>query len=90
MAENTRNTIGNCGVNHTISDKIRYKLLYKRIVDRYDTIASFCSTVGIAYTSLWKKLAGIRTISLEEALKWTQALDIDPQDFDRYFGKKHE
>lgn len=90
MAENRRNTIGNSGVNHTISDKVKFKLLYKRIVERYDTIASFCSTVGITYTNLWKKLAGLRTITLSEALKWTQALDIDPQDFDRYFGKNRE
>ncbi len=90
MAENRRNAIGNSKVTHTISDKVIFKLLYKRIASRYDTIASFCSTVGITYTNLWKKLAGLRTITLSEALKWSKALDIEPQDFDRYFGKNHE
>ena len=90
MVENRRNAIGNSIVNHAISDKVQFKLLYKRIIDRYTTIASFCSTVGITYTNLWKKPAGIRTITLSEALKWSKALDIEPQDFDRYFGKNHE
>ena len=84
------NVVGNSRVTHNISDKVRYKLLYKRIVDRYETIASFCSTVGIVYSNLWKKLAGTRSISLAEALKWSEALDIEPEEFNKYFGKNHE
>lgn len=89
MEENRRNTIGNSKVTHNVSDKVKFKLLYKRIVDRYETITSFCSTVGISYTNLWKKLAGIRVITLAEALKWSEALDIEPQEFERFFGKHH-
>ena len=90
MTENRRNTVGNSKVTHTITDKVKYKLLYKRIVDRYETIASFCSTVGIAYSNLWKKLAGIRGITLAEAMKWAEALDIEPNEFSKYFGRNHE
>lgn len=84
------NTVGNSRTSHIITDNIKFKLLYKRIVDRYGTISSFCSTVGIAYTNLWKKLAGLRVITLSEAMKWSEALDIEPEEFSKYFGRQHE
>ena len=61
------------------------KRLRGRIVEKYDTIGAFAERIGLSRVSTSKKLNGTVRFSSDDIRKWSELLDITPDEIGKYF-----
>jgi transcriptional regulator with XRE-family HTH domain len=61
------------------------KMLKKRLENVGMTQKELASAIGISQPALSQKLTGVRPLTLAEAERIANALEIEPRDFGRYF-----
>ena len=61
------------------------KRLRGRIVEKYDTIAAFAKAIGLSRVSTSAKLNGTVRFNSEDIRKWSELLEITPDEIGKYF-----
>jgi len=62
-----------------------YSKLRGRIVEKYGTQCEFAKAFGISNNSMSRKLNNKNSFSVDDIIKITQMLDIQPKDVSSYF-----
>ena len=65
--------------------KFNYNKLRGRIVEKYGTLSNFSEAIGISFVALSKKMNNLIAISQKEIIKWSELLDIAPNEIGVYF-----
>ena len=61
------------------------KRLRGRIVEKYDTIGAFAKTIGLSRVSTSAKLNGTVRFNSDDIRKWSEILEITPDEIGKYF-----
>lgn len=62
-----------------------HKKLRGRIVEKYDTIGAFAERIGLSRVWTGAKLNGSAKFSSDDIRKWSELLDIAPDEIGKYF-----
>jgi transcriptional regulator with XRE-family HTH domain len=62
-----------------------YNKLRGRIVEMYGTQEAFARKIGISRNSLSLKMTGKTSFSQADIIKWSELLDIKPNEIGQYF-----
>lgn len=62
-----------------------YNKLRGRIIEKYGTLKDFAANIGTSYVSVSKKICGKTGFSQEDIVKWSEYLDIKPDEYSIYF-----
>lgn len=62
-----------------------YRKLKGRIVEKFDTQGKFADKLGISENSLSLKMNGKTGFSQSDIIRWSELLDIAPEDYGSYF-----
>lgn len=62
-----------------------YRKLRGRIVEKCGSQRAFSEKVGASYVVVSNHLRGLSGFSQEDIVKWSEALDIKPEEYGAYF-----
>ncbi len=62
-----------------------YRKLRGRIVEKYGSQRAFSEKLGDSYVAVSNHMRGISGFSQEDIVKWSEALEIKPEEYGAYF-----
>lgn len=63
----------------------KHKRLRGRIVEKYNTIGEFAEKAGMSRAWIGMKLSGTADFSAKDIRRWSELLEIEPDDIGSYF-----